>query len=126
MSDPSGPFEDQVVFLYTAHLDATVAFYAETVGLEMVRDQGACRIFRTGPHSFLGVCDLPERPQSPTGVTVTLVTDDVDGWYERLLAKGVVFEQSPRHSERFGVYACLLHDPNGYRIEIQRFNHPLA
>ena len=115
------PFDGQIVFTYTDDLEASARFWAETVGLELALDQGACRIFRTGPASFLGVCRLPDRPRAIAGVTITLLTDDVDGWHARLSARGVVFEQAPRAIPEFSVYACLFHDPNGYRVEIQRF-----
>jgi len=66
----------------------------------------------------------PEKPPStrPLPVIVTFVTDDVDGWYERLSVKGVAFETPPRENREFNIYHCFLRDPDGYQIEIQRFN----
>ena len=116
-----GPFDGQIVFTYSDDLEASTRFWSETVGLALALDQGACRIFRTGRASFLGVCTLPDRPRATAGVTITLVTDDVDGWHARLSARGVAFTHAPRLIGAIGVYACLFHDPNGYRVEIQRF-----
>ncbi len=36
--------EQQVTFLYTDDFEKTTMFYEEVVGLELVLDQGACRI----------------------------------------------------------------------------------
>jgi len=114
----------QVTFLYCDDLGATSAFYQDVLGLERVVDQGCCHIYRLSPSGYLGVCDIADGPRETAGLTVTLVTDDVDGWHRALSSKGVVFEREPAFSERFQVYSCLFHDPNGYRIEIQSFRDP--
>ena len=118
-------FDQQVTFLYTRDLDKSAAFYSEVLGLRLALDQGVCRIFKTSPESFLGVCRCSEqRPSNPEGIIVTLVTDDVDGWYERLKAKGVVFDTRPTENAEYNIYHCFLHDPDGYQIEIQSFRDP--
>ena len=116
-------FDQQVTFLYTRDLERSAIFYGETLELSIVLDQGSCRIYRVSPNGFLGVCRCSEsRVCSPEGVIVTFVTDDVDGWYERLGVKGVTFETPPRENREFNIYHCFLRDPDGYQIEIQRFN----
>ncbi len=118
-------FDQQVTFLYTRDLDLSAAFYGETLGLPLVLDQGGCRIYRVSPDGFLGLCRCSEsRPCNPEGVIVTFVSGDVDGWYERLKAKGVTFETPPRDNPAFNIYHCFLRDPDGYQIEIQRFDDP--
>ncbi len=99
----------------------TSKFYREILELPFVLDQGPCHIYKLSPTSFIGICTLQNRPTSPTGLTLSLVSDDVDGFYQDLRAKGVTFERPPAFSERFNVYSCLFLDPNGYRIEIQEF-----
>lgn len=121
-------FVQQVTFLYTRDLAASAAFYETILELPLVLDQGVCRIYRVGS-GFLGVCsrsDAPDGPQHPgaAGVIVTLVADDVDGWYAQLCERGVVFEHAPALNERYNIYHCFLRDPNGYLIEIQRFLDP--
>ncbi len=111
----------QVTFLYTDDLEMTSQFYGQTLELDFVLDQGSCHIYRLSPSSFIGLCSLHDRPTSPVGVTLSLVSDDVDGFYDFLVAKDVVFERSPAYSETFNVYSCLFLDPNGYRLEIQQF-----
>ena len=92
---PAPPVFDQFfTFLYSRDLERSAAFYGETLGLPLVLDQGACRIFRAGRDAFIGTCRCSEaRRCSPEGVIVTLVSDDVDGWYDRLKARGVGMTQ---------------------------------
>ena len=51
----------------------------------------------------------------------TIVTPEVDAWYEYLRERGVSFEKPPEINPRYNIYHCFLRDPNGYLIEIQRF-----
>ena len=123
MSSP--PFEQQVTFLYTADLGATAAFYEETLQLPLVLDQGACRIYLVSGDAFLGFCESGRAPEKPEGVIITLVSLDVDGWYQRLCDQGVEFEKPPAISPKFNIYHCFLRDPNGYLLEIQTFLDPV-
>ena len=115
------PIDQQITFLYTPDLADTALFYEETIGLRLVLDQGACRIYRTAPFAYLGICERIDALIDPSNVIFTLVTSDVDGWYEMLKEEGVAFEKSPSFNPRFQIYHCFLRDPNGYLIEIQRF-----
>jgi catechol 2,3-dioxygenase-like lactoylglutathione lyase family enzyme len=116
--------EQTVTFIYTKDLDGTCRFYAETLGLRMVLDQGPCRIFRTGPSGFLGICSRPNRHVEPKGVVLTMVTPEVDAWYERLKSAGATLDGPPERSEEFNVYCFFARDPNGYMIEFQTFLSP--
>jgi catechol 2,3-dioxygenase-like lactoylglutathione lyase family enzyme len=118
------PISDSVVFTYTDDLPASSKFFRDVLELEFVVDQGLCHIFRLSSTSYIGVCALPGRPRSPVGVTITIVTPDVDGWHRFLTAKGLIYANEPKVSERFNVYSSLFIDPNGYRIEIQNFRDP--
>ncbi|MCZ7679401.1 MAG: VOC family protein [Sandaracinaceae bacterium] len=73
----------------------------------------------------MGFCQRADAPRQPAGIILTLVTDDVDGWYQHLRAQGVTFEAPPAHSDTYRIYHCFLCDPNGYLLEIQRFDDPL-
>lgn len=110
-----------IIFTYTDDLPRTSEFFAETMALDLVVDQGSCHIFRLNTTSYLGVCNLPDRPTEKASVTITFVSDDVDGWYEYLTEKGVKYLKKPAYSEQFKVYSSLFMSPHGYRIEIQRF-----
>ena len=116
-------FDAQITFCYTRNLDATAQFYESTLGLPLVLDQGGCRIYGVANAGYIGFC-ARENGERPKGVILTLVTDDVDGWYDRLSARGVQVDQPPRHNPDYGIYHCFLRDPNGYLLEIQRFDDP--
>lgn len=120
-SDP--PFGQQVTFLYTRDLAAAAHFYEEMLALPLVLDQGACRIYRVARDAFLGICVRADAPP-PGSAIVTLVTDDVDGWHARLVARGVQFEKPPALNPHFNIYHCFLRDPAGWLLEIQQFLDP--
>jgi catechol 2,3-dioxygenase-like lactoylglutathione lyase family enzyme len=116
-------FDQQVTFLSVSDLERSTLFYTDTLGLSPVLAQEDCRIFAVSNTAFLGVCLRPEAVDS-TGVIVTLVTDDVDGWHDRLVTSGVACERAPNLNERYNIYQAFYRDPDGYLIEIQRFLDP--
>jgi len=74
---------------------------------------------------FIGICTCTkERPTTPDGLIVTFVTEDVDGWFAKLEAKGVQFTKPPSENTQYNIYHCFLRDPDGHQIEIQRFQDP--
>lgn len=115
----------QVLFLPTDDLTNVQAFYTDTLGLPLVRDQGLCRIYQSAPASYIGFCERGYTIPSEFRVVITLLIDDVDGVYNALRAKGVKTESTPSLSEQFNVYQFFLRDPNGYLVEVQRFEEPL-
>jgi catechol 2,3-dioxygenase-like lactoylglutathione lyase family enzyme len=116
--------DQQITFLYTRNLSNTARFYEDKLGLRLALDQGNCRIYQVSGDAYLGFCQRETTPEQPQGVILTLVTDDVDEWYEHLLGLGVTFEKAPAHNRVYGIYHCFLRDPNGYLVEIQRFDDP--
>lgn len=60
----------------------------------------------------------------PDRVVLTLVTDDVSGWHARLTEAGARVDGPPRQNERFRIFHFYAFDPDGYRVEIQRFDDP--
>ena len=116
-------FDSQITFLYTRNLKVTAEFYGDILNLLPVLDQGGCRIYKTAGQSFLGFCERVETG-TPDGVIFTLVTEDVDGWFDKLRSRGVSFEKRPVFNPDYNIYHCFFRDPNGYLIEIQRFEDP--
>ena len=112
----------QISWVYTEDLASTADFYAELLGLECSRDEGNARIFATGADAYIGVCQVfAERVVEPKGGMISIITDDVDTWYQRLVDKGLTVEP-PHRLEQFGIYTFFIKDPNGYVIEFQQFN----
>jgi catechol 2,3-dioxygenase-like lactoylglutathione lyase family enzyme len=108
-----------ITFLRVADLERSHRFYSADLGLTLVLDQGGCRIYRLTESAFLGVCERP----GPVGsnVIVTFVTEDVDGWHERVAAAGVEPDGPPRDNPDYRIYHFFVTDPDGHTLEVQRF-----
>lgn len=111
----------QITWVYTEDLHQSERFYRDTLGLECIRDEGRARIFRTAGGAAIGVCEtFEDRVVEPKGGMISLVTDDVDAWYQKLKQVGIEAEP-PHRLEQFGIYTCFAKDPSGYVIEFQQF-----
>lgn len=119
-------FDQQITFIYTRDMDRAAAFYEDALALDLVLVQeGGCRIYKTAPGAYLGICrERTDRVSNQDGLVVCLVTQDVDAWHERLVTAGVSIETPPTYSEVFGVYHIFFRDPDGHLLEIQRFDDP--
>ncbi len=118
----------QVTFLHTRNLGETAVFYEQVLGLERVLDQGVCLIFATGGDAFLGFCESAGSRlgagETADPVILTLVSEDVDQWYDYLRNLNVPVEKPPTLNEKFNIYHLFLRDPNDYLLEIQTFLDP--
>ncbi|MCP4294594.1 MAG: VOC family protein [Proteobacteria bacterium] len=115
--------DSQIIFLATRDLPGTSDFYEKTLGLPLKLDQGKCRIYRVADNGFIGFCEKKE-PHPIEGVIITLVTKEVDEYYDLLRKRGVIFEKEPVFNAEYKIYHCFLRDPNGYQVESQRFEDP--
>jgi len=119
-------FGQAITFLYAVDPAASRRFYAETLGLKLVLDQGSCAIFAVNDRAFLGVCraggprDAGD-PRREGGVCFSFVTDDVEAWHARLVAAGVAVDGPPTLHAAYGVTGFFFRDPAGYLLEVQRF-----
>lgn len=112
-----------VTFFPTGDMEETHSFYNRVLGLPMVLDQGRCRIYRVSGGGFVGFCE-GDAPGPECRVIITLVTDDVDGWFERVTRSGCPIIKAPSVNPEFKIYHCFVKDPSGYTVEIQRFEDP--
>ena len=115
---------EQITFLYTTDLIKTAEFYEQVLGLEMVLDQQACRIYKTAPGAFLGFCRRDQVSNDHPDIILTLVTPEVDEWHQVLVRRGVAIEKPPAINPKFNIYHFFFRDPNGYLIEVQKFLDP--
>lgn len=113
-----------ITFLPTPDLAETHRFYTEVLGLEMVLDQGACRVYRASGEAYWGFCTHLDPMPQPERVILTLVVDDVPGFHAKIVERGGAPDGPPRVNERFRIEHFFLVDPAGYRVEVQRFLHP--
>ncbi len=117
------PIDAQITFVYSGDLARSARFYEDALGLPLAVDQGSCRIYRVlDRHAYLGICQREGAPADASSLIITLVTSDVDAFYERIIARGWECEHEPRHNDTYQIYHFFLRDPSGYLIEIQRFD----
>lgn len=115
------PVDAFITFIYVEDLSRSTVFYEEILQLPLAADQGSCRIYRiVSGNAYVGICERGERPVTEN-LILTIVTDAVDAWYQRLIDKGVSCESAPKTNDTYGIYHFFARDPDGYRIEIQRF-----
>lgn len=117
------PIDEQITFLRTRDLERSANFYENVLGLSLTLDQGACRIYRVRDGAFIGICGGEPAPETKS-LIFTLVTQDVEGWYEHLSAANVELDGPPRYNEKFLITQFFAKDPDGYAIEVQRFEDP--
>ena len=118
-------FDQQITFLHTNNLEATRQFYNQILGLPVVRDQGTCLIFQAAENAYIGFCEHIEPISTGRRVILTLVTDDVDEWYQVLKERAAPLMDAPKANPQFQIYHFFLTDPDGYWVEIQQFDRPL-
>ncbi len=122
---PHPQIEQQITFFYTHNLNASIKLYEEMLGFELWLDQGTCRIYTISGSGYLGLCQASEistpSADKQSSIIFTLVTQQVDEWFEYLKERGIKFEKPPTLNEKYNIYHCFLRDPSGYLIEIQRF-----
>ncbi|MDC1142014.1 VOC family protein [Planctomycetota bacterium] len=111
----------QITFLYTEDGAKSWAFYEEVLGLSLAMDRGGCRIYRIARCAYVGVCQRAD-VRSKDGVMLSIVADDVDAWAKRLKVHGIEFTTEPNHNSEYGIYQFVVKDPNGYQIEVMKFD----
>ena len=126
MALPKGPIAQQITFLDTRDLARTADFYERVLGFRLARDQGRCRVYHVSGNAYLGFCETADAVAPATGLTFTLVTDDVDEWCRHLAGEGVEIVKAAADNPPYRIYNAFVRDPNGYLIEIQRFWEPLV
>ena len=115
----------QITFLHAQNLAETRQFYMDIVGLPLARDQDSCLIFKVTQDAYLGFCEHIEPIPPGRKVILTLVSEDVDGWYAAVRQNHQDLIDPPRYNPNYQIYHFFIPDPNGYWIEIQRFDQPL-
>ncbi|MFW9819155.1 MAG: VOC family protein [Candidatus Thorarchaeota archaeon] len=114
-------FKEFITFLGTNDLILTFKFYKNMLGLTLYKDQDVCLIFNINSKSKIGFCEHMQIIHAKKSPIITLITDDVDEIYNRLIKLGVNIPEKPKINKKFSIYHFFFEDPNGYTIEIQKF-----
>lgn len=112
-------YDGLIVFLGTEDMEKIHGFYAGICGLKLYLDQGGCRIYSVEGGGKIGFCSHMNPSEEDT--LLTLVTDRVDEIYEDFVAAGIEVDDVPRLNEKYGIYHFFAKDPDGHRVEIQKF-----
>ncbi len=125
MTPPS--VDGLLTFFYYKDLARAGEFYEKIMGFELVQDQKWAKIFKVADSAFMGCVDgnIGSHKHDPTKpVMLTVIVDDPDAWYEHFVENGVETLNKPHDDVELNMRIFLLHDPEGYVIEIQKFNDP--
>ena len=114
-------FKEFITFLGTIDLKLTSDFYQNILGLTIYKDQDVCIIFNINSQSKIGFCTHIPVIYGEKSPIITLVTDEVDEIYNKLIKRGVEIKEKPKKNQKFNIYHFFFNDPNGYTVEIQKF-----
>lgn len=115
--------------LYYYHdLARATRFYQDLLGFPLVEDYGMGKLFQIAPSSFLMLIDGSVGRHSadePKTVTTAFITDELESWYEYLVAQGVPMRWEFAYKPGKPHDGFVAIDPEGYLLEFERFNpHP--
>ena len=125
-------------FLPHSDPDASLAFYRDVLGFEVRNEAGyeGMRWITVGPAGQPETSIVLEPPASDPGVTdderrtitemmakgtyagILLATDDLDGTFATITARGAEVVEEPTE-QPYGVRDCAIRDPAGNMIRIQ-------
>jgi catechol 2,3-dioxygenase-like lactoylglutathione lyase family enzyme len=106
-----------IVFMSTVMREDIVDFYTSRLGMKIWIEQEDCTIMERD-NLVLGFC---QRDAAEVGGIICFWFDhrsDVDDKYAELRD---VAEGPPKENAKYGIYHFFLRDPEGRRLEIQKF-----
>ena len=119
---PRPSIDETVIMLYYRDLGPAAAFYGDALGLEAVYESASAQLFRLTPTTVVGIGREGEQAYHPVreenAVMLSIVTADVDAWFERLRERGDIEILKPvANSPDNPIRAFLVADPGGYTVE---------
>lgn len=115
-------FKATVVWFYYKDMEGIQRFYEETLGFDLIVDQGWAKIYPIGPTGYFGLVDEKlgmHKFTETKAVTLSLITGDIDGWYE--YASEALEMRSEEISDTDRYRAFVAYDPEGYYLEWDTF-----
>jgi hypothetical protein len=107
-----------IVFLSTRDMGSISDFYIERIGMEKWMEQEDCIILKHG-NLLLGFC---QRDRADTCGIITFFFEterEVDEYY-RIFRDCA--ESPPKLNDKYNIYHFFCRDPEGRRVEFQKFN----
>jgi len=117
--------EYPITFFYVRNLEKETSFYRDILGFKLVLDQGWIKYFALNDHAQLGLVDASRgsiKASEDKPVLLSFVVDDPDAYYQRL--KEAQYEKpvpEPVTRKDIGIRAFIFEDPEGYKLEFQKF-----
>jgi catechol 2,3-dioxygenase-like lactoylglutathione lyase family enzyme len=114
-----------VVSVPVSDQERAKAFYVDTLGFELVRDDDSVpgirwvQVTPRGGGTSLTLVTWFETMPAGSVRGLVLGSDDLQADYESLLAKGVEFDGPPQ-ARPWGSNETVLHDPDGNQIVLQQ------
>jgi hypothetical protein len=118
-----------ITFLYFSDMAEPSQFFEQVLELEPVVTESFARIYRLSSTGYVGVVVGSQgflQAKSESAVLTTLVVRDVDGWYQRLAAKGVKLLSELKLHPEIQIRGFFFEGPGGYKFEVQEFLRPEA
>lgn len=111
-----------MVVITSAAFDASLAFYRDVIGLEVVEewtDVGHGAILSAGGPARVELIDLPDRARrvDTESLFIGLQVPGIDGCYDRAKAAGHEIVREPA-DRPWGGRGFVVRDPNGVAINI--------
>lgn len=119
-------FKATVIWFYYKDMDGIQRFYEDVMGFDMIVDQGWAKIYRVGPTGYFGLVDETRGMHSYTedkGVTMSFITDNIDGWWDYLNSRDEVEMRHEAIEEEDRYRAVVAYDPEGYYLEWDVFRN---
>lgn len=113
-------FKATVVWFYYKDMEGIQRFYEETMGFDLIVDQGWAKIYPIGPTGYFGLVDESRGMHNFTeekAVTLSIFTDDIDGWYGYVSQQPNVEMRSEEIHDSDNYRAFIAYDPGGYYLE---------
>jgi len=113
-------FKATIVWFYYRDMEGIQRFYEDVMGLDLIVDQGWTKIYPIGPTTYFGLVDEQRGMHNFTeqkAVTLSLLTDNIDAWYEYLSTHDGIEMRSEEISDTDRYRAFVAYDPEGYYLE---------
>ena len=113
-------FKATVVWFYYQDMEGIQRFYENVLGFDLIVDQGWAKIYPIGPTAYFGLVDEQRGMHNFTeqkAVTLSLLTDNLDDWYEYLSDHNGIEMRSEEISDTERYRAFVAYDPEGYYLE---------